>query len=119
MQNKTRKISSALFLGTCLLLSGCGDSGPPDSVVKKLVKQDVIQYEMTTNKLLNFGNSGPQSNGLTPDQKAKLDSLDIKVGAKTKQADGSYDVVVTASGATQIIDFVKGANGWQLINNNQ
>jgi len=101
---------SALIVATCLALAACGEGGPSDQDVKNAVKQQASQ-------LASLFDPTSSNGQMSPDMQQKLNSIQINIGTKTKQSDGTYAVVVTVNGQTSILKFVKGSDGWDILPN--
>lgn len=103
ISRKLAVMAAALVL--CLPLAACGNDGPSDSEVKQVVRQELQNADI----ILNMAEQ---------ENPATLNKMEIDVGTKTKQPDGSFDVVVTIEGQTRIVKLVKGSNGWQAMDDN-
>ena len=93
----------AFSLLCCVALSGCGNGAPSDAAVRNALKQ-VFEQDMGVTNVQQ----------LSPAQKNMLAS--VTIGTKTKQNDGSYDVVLTVYGHVEIMKIAKGGDGWQVLN---
>ena len=97
-----KKFATCAALGLCLALTACGD-GPSDGDVKAAIRTQMKAV------LGLFGNNAAASNA--------LNQLEIVVGDKTKQPDGSYAVIATIKKAggysdTETVIMLHGADGW-------
>lgn len=120
---RNRALGMAAMLA-CLTLTACGNDGPSDAAIRKAVRAEATQAAIQMNQMNNdlngspFGNAQPgykalPTDHLTPAEQARLAKLKIQIGAKTRQSDGSYAVIVTVAGQTSSMTFIHGANGWQ------
>jgi len=110
-------VSRIAVLGLVLILAACGgDAGPSDADVARAAKDHLVkalaaQQPMTR---LALGEAGAKAQ--LDKMTAEVQSMDVAVGQKVKQQDGSYSVTVTfrkdQNSKVQTLKLLKGADGW-------
>jgi len=110
------KFSRLAALGLVLFLIGCGNSGPSDAEIAHAAKDHLVKSLNNQQSLARFalGNAGAKAQ--LDKMTAEVQAMDVSVGTKARQQDGSYSVVVTfrdgSNSKVQTLKLVKATDGW-------